>query len=105
MKIEIQGRRWTSQGNGQTHHGVKCYVDGENVFTSENFESGDQYIETGLRELVKLGILTKEEVEKSDKWELQEKSIPHESTGFNKDLEKSRAKKIIKTLTKYHLVG
>ena len=63
MKIEILGCRWLRKTVGHTYHAIKCYVDDELVYTSKDYEygSGSQYILSGLRELVKLNILTKEE--------------------------------------------
>ena len=74
MKIEIQGCRWFQKtGRGNTYHAVKCFVDGKLVYTSKDYEPGyeKQYIESGLRELVKLKILPMREGESFSYSELE----------------------------------
>tara|TARA_Y100001963_G_scaffold116503_1_gene161903 strand:+ start:275 stop:577 length:303 start_codon:yes stop_codon:yes gene_type:complete len=75
MKIEIQGCRWLHKTHGNTYHAIKCYVDDELVYTSKTYEYGyeNQYIESGLRELVKLKILPMKEGESFSYRELEKK--------------------------------
>ena len=75
MKIEIQGCRWLHKTYGNIYHAVKCFVDDKLVYTSKDYEHGygEQYIVSGLRELVKLEILTKEEGDYFKRRELEKK--------------------------------
>ena len=75
MKIEILGCRWLHKTYGNTYHAIKCYVDDVLVYTSKDYEYGyeNQYIESGLRELVKLKILPMKEGESFSYSKLEKK--------------------------------
>ncbi len=75
MKIKILGCRWFQKTHGNTYHAIKCFVDDELVYTSKDYEYGyeNQYIESGLRELVKLKILPMKEGESFPYRELEKK--------------------------------